>query len=185
MIDAALKYIVGEIVTLPALSSGDVSLKGVDALKPDRATVLGVGVSLANVQEEAALRNTDHVVRNGTTTEYLEPAVHLNLSVLIWFDFQQYETALKHLSAVVELFQHKRFCSVSNESPANPFPPELDRLLFELHSIGFEQLSYLWGVAGGVYLPSVLYRVRLVRLQRQLRTNARPVKTIAVETGVV
>lgn len=184
MIEVSLKYIAGEIKTLPGLS-GDVSLTGVHALKPDRSTLLGVGVSLVNVEEESALRNTDHVIRNGATTKYLEPAVHLNLSVLIWFDFQKYETALKHMSSVVELFQHKRYCSVRNQSAANPFPPKLERLLFEMHSLGFEQLSYLWGVAGGVYLPSVLYKVRLVRVQRQAPAAAGTVKAVSVTTGPV
>ena len=32
-------------------------------------------------------------------------------------------------------------------------------------NLNFEQLNHLWGVLGGAYFPSVLYKVRLVKIR--------------------
>jgi hypothetical protein len=37
----------------------------------------------------------------------------------------------------------------------------LDKILFDLHSTGFEELNQLWGIMGGKYIPSVIYKMRL------------------------
>lgn len=39
---------------------------------------------------------------------------------------------------------------------------KIEKLLVKMHSLSFEQLNHLWGVLGGKYMPSVLYKVTQV-----------------------
>ncbi len=41
----------------------------------------------------------------------------------------------------------------------------LERILITLVSPTFEQQSYIWGVQGGAYLPSLLYKVGFVKIE--------------------
>ena len=42
--------------------------------------------------------------------------------------------------------------------------PRLDRLSLAMESLSLQEMATLWGVLGGRYLPSVLYRVRLLTI---------------------
>jgi hypothetical protein len=45
-----------------------------------------------------------------------------------------------------------------------------------------EALNHLWGVLGGAYFPSAVYKVRLVRIQRDVSLAGPEITTIQVET---
>lgn len=147
----------------------------------DQGNPAGIVVSLINVQEETALRNTSHVRRTGPKTEYLEPPVFINLYLLFAFDFAKYDTSLTHLAKTVELFQRRRWFSADSDGLAVPFPAELEKLTFEMVNAGFEELNNLWSVLGGTYLPSVIYKVRLVRVQGADAIDAPPITTIGLQ----
>ena len=58
----------------------------------------------------------------------------------------------------------------------DPRRTEIERLVVELYSLNLEQQNHLWGYLGGKYLPSVVYKVRLVRIQEDaVRGEARPI----------
>ena len=76
----------------------------------------------------------------------------------------------------------KRMFSAENDSTGT-FPSSIDRLVFDLHNLSFEQLNHLWSVLGGTYVPSVLYKVRLVKIQADNTLDAPPIRTIKVDTG--
>lgn len=128
----------------------------------------GACISLINVQEERVLRNSPHTEKRAGHPHYVEPPVHLNLFLLFAFNFQQYSTSLSHLNATIELFQHQRWFSPATQTGMNaiPFPPSLEKLVVELVNMSFEELNNLWGVLGDAYFPSVVYKVRMVRVQR-------------------
>lgn len=94
------------------------------------------------------------------------PPVHLNLYVMVAANFggNNYPEALKMISAAILFFQkHPVFDRQSS--------PELDRridkLVLDIENLGTQDLSSLWGVLGGKYLPSVLYKVRMVTFDSQ------------------
>jgi hypothetical protein len=41
-------------------------------------------------------------------------------------------------------------------------PEGIEKLIFSLYNINFEQINHLWSTLGGKYLPSVLYKMQLV-----------------------
>jgi hypothetical protein len=144
----------------------------------------GAVISLINVQEETALRNTPHVERRGGQSHYVEPPVYVNLYVLFAFDFPAYATSLAHLSDTLELFQSRRWFAAENVPADPPFPAGLDKLVVEVVNLGFEELNNLWGVLGGTYLPSVVCKFRLVKIQAGDALRAPEVQSVGLELAV-
>ncbi len=48
--------------------------------------------------------------------------------------------------------------------------------------MNFEELNNLWGVLGGAYFPSVVYKVRMVKVQLDATEPAPEITTIQLET---
>lgn len=120
-------------------------------------------LSLINIEEERVTRSQvperryvdgHHVV--------LQPDLKLNLLVMVAARLKDYRDSLRYLSLVMTFFQsHPTF----NASDDPALDPRIARLNVELLSYGPEQLNQLWAYVGGKYLPSVLYRIRLITLQ--------------------
>ena len=150
----------------------------------DQGNPPGAYISVVNIQEETSLRNQPNVERRGGIAHYVEPPVHLTLDLLFAFEFQTYATSLVHLSKTIELFQLKRWFGPTTQTGLNavPFPPTLEKLVLEMVNMNFEELNHLWGVLGGAYFPSVVYRVRLVKVQASTSGPAPEITTIRLET---
>ena len=63
------------------------------------------------------------------------------------------------------------------------FPDGVEQLAFDLHSMPIDELNHLWGTLGSSYLPSVLYRVRTVPIQKQDTELAAQVTSVEVQSG--
>lgn len=185
MIDVAVDYVRKEVRDYLGVADGDVITGHIPLLSED-TNASGLYLSLVDLREETTLRNEDHahVTRTGQV-RYEQPPVHLNLYLLFAFEFGSYDTSLLRLSETVELFQSKRYFTAENETSANPFPAGLERLVFDFHNLSFEQMNHLWGVLGGRYLPSVLYQVRLVRIQRDQSIAGPGIRRIRMDTSVL
>ncbi len=146
----------------------------------------GAYICVVNVQEETALRNLPHVERRLGQSQYVEPPVYLNLYLLFAFEFSNYGASLTHLGKTVELFQSKRWYSAATQSGvgAIPFPVTLEKLTFEMVNMNFEELNNLWGVLGGAYFPSVVYKVRMVKVQLGDAEAAPEITAIQLDTVI-
>ena len=100
------------------------------------------------------------------------------------FDFGNYSTDIQRMSEMIEYFQNKHWFSPENERAANPFPPDLNKIMLELFSLNFEQLNYIWGVLGGDHFLSVMYKLRLIKLQRDIDVAGPEITTISVNSSV-
>jgi len=121
-------------------------------------------LSLVNVEREAVLPGVGMQARNGGGGYVqISPALTLNLYLLVTAHFGgNYTEALKFLSGALAFFQGKPLFTPQN-SPA--FPKELEKLSLEMVSLDFQALNNLWSNLGGKYLPSVLYKVRMIGVQ--------------------
>lgn len=146
----------------------------------------GVTISLINLEEEAALRNLPHTERRLGQTLRVEPPVHLNLYLLFAFDFEHYETTLVRLGQTIELFQERRWFGPETQMGpgAVAFPAGLQRIVLEMQGMNFEALNNLWGILGGSYFPSVVYKLRLVKIQASTTAPEAEVSTIQLEARV-
>ena len=129
---------------------------------PDQRIIL----SLVNIEEEATMKNRAYYSRtNINDIAYQNPPVYLNIYMLVTAYYNSYDGALRRLSNVIQFFQGKSNFSIKNApfSPTNIGEESLE-IFLELFSMTFEQLNHLWGSLGGKQWPSVLYKVRLVRI---------------------
>jgi hypothetical protein len=89
------------------------------------------------------------------------PPIHTNLYLLFAGNFngKNYGEALKFLSATISFFQRNPLFTNQNS-------PNLDhritRIALEIENLNFKDLSSLWTVLSGKYLPSVLYKIRMI-----------------------
>lgn len=183
MIDEALSYIRKELHDRLSVADAEVMIESARVLSGQN-NAQGAYITLVNVEEESTLRNLPNVERIGGALQRQEPPVHLNLYLLFSFEFQTYETSLLHLSNTIGLFQEKRVYTAANASNTNPFPAGLEKLIFELHNMNFEALNNLWSVMGGAYFPSVIYKVRMVRIQVAEQQGGDEIETIFVDTAI-
>ena len=184
MINDALGYIRRELRDHLGVTDGEVTIESARVIT-DSELADGALITLVNIEEEPALRNTPHVVQTAGRPMRREPSVYMNLYVQFSFDFQDYGTSLLNLSNTIALFQQNRFFSADTARTENPFPADLGRMIFEHHNMSFEALNNLWSVMGGALYPCVIYKVRLIEIRHtQPDVAADEITTIQVDTAV-
>lgn len=180
MIDNALKFVAADVnkYLFRKIASQDPTMKFVVLGNVARAqdpepgnnnnTLQGKAVlTLVNIEEDRISKPVDRAVRYPDRIEYRNPKIYLNLYCLFSVVHNSYDTALQYLSLVIQYFQHKPFINHQN-SPSSAearLDSRIEGLVFDMVTMNFEQVNHLWGTLGGKYLPSVLYKVRLVALE--------------------
>jgi hypothetical protein len=108
--------------------------------------------------------------------------VHLNLLVMFAANFggSNYPEALKFLSSTVSFFQSR---PLFNHQNAPDLDRRIDKLTLEIENLSLSDLSNLWGILSGKYMPSVLYRMRLVSIDAS-QINALLPRIAQPEVGV-
>lgn len=128
-------------------------------------------VSLINIEEEKTLRNLpNYKVVNKEHTEYKNPPVHLNLYVLICANCNTYVNSLRSISKTIEFFQGKSTFTSENTSyttKADFEPLSSFKLIVNLYTPSFEELNHIWGTLGGRQIPSVIYQIQLLEIERK------------------
>jgi hypothetical protein len=90
---------------------------------------------------------------------------------------------LKQLSFVISYFQAKNVFTPDNSPALASYDENIQRLVVELYSYSFEQLYNFWSVVGTKYLPSVLYKVRLLSFQeREFTDSTIPIEKIGIDS---
>jgi len=159
----AANYSTNNVVELQSVIAADGTLNATDA---NHLTIM-----LAGLEEER---------REGKRPQYkptddkqflkLNPPVEIDLFVLFIAHKKDYGTALRDLSSVVSFFQaYPVFDQEKNPSlnasvlqPANKPWQLIDRLVFTMHALSFEQQNNLWGMLGSKYIPSVVYKMKML-----------------------
>lgn len=123
-----------------------------------------IAVTLINVQNEKT-------VQRGQISAGTRPPIYLNLFVLFSVYYGEdgsYEESLKELSAVVSFFQANNILDQQNSPNLDP---NIDKLIFEFINQDMQSLNYIWSMLGGKYVPSVLYKVRMITIQEGISTE--------------
>jgi len=178
MIRQAIKYIADELNFLiggspPPVILGNISRldSGGESTEMQQKIVL----TLVNIEEEKTLKNEPAYVKTGDKIEKRNPTLFLNLYILFSSADDKYEMALNRIDSVVEVLQGKHVFTSAN-SDTGSYPGDVEKIILDIYSLNFEQINHLWGTLGGKYVPSVLYKMRLLPIQ-----NATPEKVGVVE----
>ncbi|MGZ3884131.1 MAG: DUF4255 domain-containing protein [Bacteroidia bacterium] len=196
MIDKALRFLTDEMNAYLDLQTGNNAGEPLIVLTNVADNSTGgwaipsqkLGVSLINIEEEKVFKDQQTQFRNAAGEfEQYNPEIKLNLYMLVCANFvsengdDKYEQGLKQLSRVIAFFQGKNVFT-PDSSPA--IDPSLKKLIVELYSYSFEQQYNFWTILGAKYLPSVLYKVRLLAYQeKRLMNQNDPITSFTLQTS--
>jgi len=119
-------------------------------------------VSLVNIEKDNVPLGQQSIsaspAQRATVTN---PPIHLNLYLMFasYFSGNNYQEGLKFLSSTISYFQGQ---SVFDRHNSPGMDRNIDKLVLDIHNLTMDDLSNLWGILSGKYLPSVLYKVRMV-----------------------
>lgn len=136
-------------------------------------------LSLINIEEEK-VHKAQHPYQTNSdgSVSLVNPEIKLNLYLLVSANFgaNNYEQALLYLSHIITFFQGKQ---IFNHQNSPTLSEDIEKLIFDLYNIPFEHQSYVWGCIGAKYMPSAIYRVRMLSItdDNQLQ-EIEPVTTI-------
>jgi hypothetical protein len=132
--------------------------------------------SLINIEQERVNLNA-HFMKNAKTN----PPVNLNLYLLFsaYFSSANYEEAFKFLTSVISFFQGKQVFTPSNTPLLDK---NVDKITFEIVNLDLRELSNLWAALGAKYMPSVIYKLRMISIYEDMIIEEIPEIT-AVDTS--
>ena len=92
------------------------------------------------------------------------PTIYIDLHLLLLANFanKSYIDGLSMISRTISFFQQN---SYFNHKNLPSLDPAIDKLTFDIVSLEMNDLSHLMGMVGTKYLPSVLYKVRMIPFQ--------------------
>lgn len=99
--------------------------------------------------------------------------IHLNLMLMFAATFSgtNYPEALKFISHTIGFFQSRPVLDHQNTPDLDP---RIDRLMLDIENLSTSDLSNLWGILRGTYMPSVLYRMRMLAIDAGQLTGQVP-----------
>jgi hypothetical protein len=156
------------VVVTSIVSNGDLAIPGKT-----------IGLTLMNIEEDRVAKDQRVTVKNALgEIETRNPDIYLNLFILISANFdaaktedptEDYLEGLKQLSQIITFFQGKSVFTQSNSPLLALIDPSIERLSVELFSFNFEQMNHFWSIVGHSYLPSVLYKIRMITIQENVQ----------------
>lgn len=119
-------------------------------------------ICLVNVEKDTAPRQSPRGATDAGARriQHVHP-LYLNLYLMVAGHFagNNYAEALKFLSTTIGYFQRR---PVFDHVSTPDLDSRIERLTLEIENLQFQELSNLWTVIGGKYLPSVLYKIRMI-----------------------
>jgi len=173
MISKSLKNITGFLNTQIKMAFGEndnrviaSSLVNSDgSLIPDNANK--IVISVINLEHETTMKYMNNYLPDGTNYGKIAPPVHLNVYLLISanYDSDGYLEANKMLSKIISVFQANPYFTQQTHSEMED---PLQKLTFEIYNLPINELSHIWSGIGAKYVPSIIYKVRLMAMHEKL-----------------
>ncbi|HAA13271.1 MAG TPA: hypothetical protein DCE41_16890 [Cytophagales bacterium] len=94
--------------------------------------------------------------------------------------FEEYDEGLKFLSEALYFFQAQPEFPV----PGQPDAEYQQHLSFELVKLTYQEMHSLWTALGAKYVPSVLFKVRMLSFQNAKGTVIAEIEGVQPEGGI-
>ncbi len=135
-----------------------------------------LAMTLVNVERDPTASGTrPYLERAETSAAVMAPSMAINLDVLASAHFEDhYEDGLALLSAAIGHFQGQVSFTPQN---APDLPKGMQKLTTEWVDLDLREIHNLWTVLGGRYLPSALYKMRMITMQEGLAMGDVPLIT--------
>lgn len=140
-------------------------------------------LSIVNVEEDKVAKSPENYIRENSLIRYKNPAMHLNLTVLFAATHDDYTTALRQLEKVIRFFQIKNVFTPENTAELNQTNTVngffIEKIIFDWVNLNLEQVHQLWTTLGGHYMPSVVFKLRMITIDENIiQREAKPIKEI-------
>lgn len=131
-----------------------------------------VALTLLNLDEESTLKNFPNHSYENSKVVYKNNVINLNLFLLFSANRTSYINSLNDISKIIEFFQGKRLFTqantIFNRNSVAMSNIENFRFTAELYTPTFEELNFIWGTLGGRQLPSALYKISMIQIERKI-----------------
>lgn len=119
-------------------------------------------VFLQHLEEERLIKNGSYQTNGG-----MNPPMHFSLYLMFVANFPDpnYIESLRYISLVLEYFQGIRVFDRSN-SPLLSL--NVDKVSMEYVNLDIKELNNIWSLMGLKYMPSVLYKLKLLSFTNSL-----------------
>ena len=144
-----------------------------------------IGLSLLNIEEDRTFKESAMIrtAKAENSSSFVNPPVSLNLQIMFTAFFNNYAESLKQLSLILACLQTKPVFD-RNNTPAL-LGLETPKLILELNTLPLEQQHYIWSMIGLRYLPSVIYRVRMLTIfERDVISEVANIKEITTVSNL-
>ena len=166
-----------------AAMSGNIAYSGNGQPGIEDDLLDNVVITLVNIEEEKTLKNGPHYVQNGESLSKRNPTIFLNLYLLFSCADSNYFQALRKIQNVLLFFQKQYVFNKENSGSVFPSAAGVEKIILDLFTLNFEQINHLWGILGGKYTPSVLYKLRIVAVQNADLQDVAEIKEIKADAN--
>ncbi len=168
MIDAAVSHIVGQLNQYLRRSFDLTEDIAVISNILDQYGNLASNINnkllafLVNIEKDAvAHRKPNGNMVGGDQSVISYPPIYLNLYLMFAGNFSgsNYLESLKFISNTISFFQGS---PVFDHHNTPDLDKRIDKLVMDIENVDITDLNSLWSVLSGRYMPSILYKVRMV-----------------------
>lgn len=183
MIDAAISHIAGQLnqylKSVFELSEDVVVISNI--LEQDGNVASHINnklvVFLVNIERDTSPQRQSNGMPGGERAVVGFPPIYLNLYLMFagHFSGKNYPEALKFVSNTIAFFQGH---PVFDHHNSPDLDRRIDKLVLDIENLNLKDLGSLWGALSGKYLPSVLYKIRMVSVDAgDVKTQVPTLKT--------
>jgi hypothetical protein len=167
-----------ELTNVATLNDGD------DFLQEKSSMIL----SLVNIEEDKTLKNLslykDYSGNGNSIEKYKKPSQNLILSLLFTSynkDQNKYAEGLDKLEYIIKCLQNNNVFYYDDTTlfeqteVSENQAKSLNKIILDLVSLKSDQLNQMWSYLGSRYMPSVLYSMRMIRVQNEDNLPTAPI----------
>ncbi len=125
-------------------------------------------LKLVNIEPDPIANGSEPNVHFPRGSDLVKAApLYLNLKLVLaaYVKSEQVQAGLDMLTMGIGYLQGKQMWNPQN-TPG--LPADVNRLIFEMESLDLHQLNHLWGVIGTKYLPSVIYKLKMLTIDDEV-----------------
>ena len=117
---------------------------------------------LQNIEEEKIAKSGGFQANAG-----MAPPMYINLYLVFAANFPDpnYIESLRYVSMIIEFFQGH---SVFDRSNTPMLSSNIDKVMLDYVNLDFNELNNLWSLVGAKYIPSAVYKMRMLTFNQNM-----------------
>ncbi|MCL1123751.1 DUF4255 domain-containing protein [Shewanella surugensis] len=119
---------------------------------------------VVNLEKETSVQGRNHHKSSISATSLSKALpIHFNVYLLVCANFNgdNYPESLKFISTAVAFFQQR---NMFNHQNSPELSAGIDKLILDIENVKSQEMCSLWNMIGAKYMPSILYKIRLVSI---------------------